>query len=268
MKTGMARSFGLVRAGTDAAKTPPGKFRHDATGQDFTVSRRDGKLLLQRSTTGYDGKPADVLEAEMGYWIGSGNHARSFVSRGGSGKLVELPLSWYSARGGHWAMSPGYDRTLHAGFSRKINYGCLFCHSGYPDRPAGTDASESGWRLPDRLVEGIDCQRCHGPGETHVSSARQGQSAERVRAAVVNPKKLDPQHGMEVCLQCHLETTTLRLPGFIARYDRGVFSYRPSEALENYILHFDRAPSATTWSLSARRIDSACRPVFDKVRAR
>jgi predicted CXXCH cytochrome family protein len=47
---------------------------------------------------------------------------------------------------------------------------------------------------------------------------------------------------MEVCMQCHLETTSLRLPATLLRNGRGIFSYRPGEALENYILHFDRAP--------------------------
>jgi hypothetical protein len=114
-RSGMARTFGVVRAGTQAV---PGKFHHNPTEQDYAVSRRDGKLSLRRSTTGFDGKLADVFEAEMSYWIGSGNHARSYLTRGSSGKLIELPLTWYSASGGHWAMSPGYDIPFNAGFTR------------------------------------------------------------------------------------------------------------------------------------------------------
>lgn len=139
-------------------------------------------------------------------------------------------------------MSPGYDLPFHAGFSRKITYGCLFCHAGYPDLPPGADQYEGGWKLPEPLVEGIDCQRCHGPGQAHVDAAKQGQAPERVRGTIVNPKRLDPQRGMEVCLQCHLETTTLRLPGFLVNYDRGAFSYRAGEPLEDFVLHFDQAP--------------------------
>jgi tetratricopeptide (TPR) repeat protein len=43
-------------------------------------------------------------------------------------------------------------------------------------------------------------------------------------------------------LQCHLESTSRRLPYALRRYDRDVFSYRPGEPLENYMFHFDRAP--------------------------
>jgi len=242
-RSGMARSFGAVR-GAEAAAVPTGQFHHDLTEQDYAVSRRDGRLFLRRSTMGYDGKPADVLEAELNYWIGSGNHARGYVSGLGPGKLVELPLTWYSAGGGHWAMSPGYDLPFHAGFSRKITYGCLFCHAGYPDLPPGTDSYDGGWKFPGRLVEGIDCQRCHGPGEAHVEAVKQGRTLESVRAAIVNPGKLDPQRGMEVCLECHLETTTLRLPGSLRNYGRGTFSYRAGEPLAVSILFFDRAPGS------------------------
>jgi predicted CXXCH cytochrome family protein len=237
----MARSFGVVRPGTEAARTPPGKFHHTLTEQNYVVSRRNGKLYLSRSTTGYDGKPADLLEAEMSYWIGSGSHARSYLSRGIRGKLVQLPLTWYSEGGGHWWMSPGYDVSFHAGFSRKITYACLFCHAGYPDLSPGIDQYDEGWKLPESLGEGSDCQRCHGPGQAHVDAAKSGQGVDRVRVAIVNPGKLDPRRGMEVCLQCHLETTTVRLPGFLRNYDRGVFSYRAGEPLEDSILFFKRS---------------------------
>jgi predicted CXXCH cytochrome family protein len=44
-----------------------------------------------------------------------------------------------------------------------------------------------------------------------------------------------------VCLQCHLESTSRKLPYAVRRYTRGYFSYRPGEPLADYILHFDRA---------------------------
>ena len=42
-------------------------------------------------------------------------------------------------------------------------------------------------------------------------------------------------------MQCHLETTSSPLPASIVRYERGPFSYRPGEALSDFILHFDHA---------------------------
>ena len=43
-------------------------------------------------------------------------------------------------------------------------------------------------------------------------------------------------------MQCHLETTSLQLPGAMTRFGRDVFSYRPGEPLSDYAVSFDHAP--------------------------
>ena len=70
---------------------------------------RDGKWFQQCHQIGFDGKPANVREMQIDYVIGSGNHVRSYLHRNAEGKLVELPVSWYSEKNGYWAMSQGYD---------------------------------------------------------------------------------------------------------------------------------------------------------------
>src|SRR5262249_21935596 len=143
--------------------------------------------------------------------LGSGNHARTYLNASGNG-LTELPLGWYAENGGTWAMNPGYDRADHMDFRRKIDQECLFCHAAYPQVSA--------------TAESIDCQRCHGPGRSHVQSAGAG--------GIVNPARLSKQRQLDVCFQCHLESTSRRLPYSLRRYDRGFFSYRPGEPLEDY----------------------------------
>jgi predicted CXXCH cytochrome family protein len=240
-RTAMARTFGSVRTGNEFPELKGGSFQHEASDESFTVYKRDGKPYLKRHQAGFDGVVANVFEARLDYWFGSGQHARSYISRTKAGELVELPLTWYVGKGGYWAMSPGYDRPDHAGFSRKLSYRCMSCHNGNIQSSASADAWEAGTRFPAALPEGIDCQRCHGPGQAHLAAVRQGLSAERVRSAIINPARLAPKRQMEVCMQCHLETTSLKLPATLLRYGRSVFSYRPGEPLENYILHFDRA---------------------------
>jgi hypothetical protein len=234
--TGMARSFGRMKTEAPFVES---RFRHAASEQEFVTLRRGGKAFLQRSLRGPDDSPSFALEREVHYWFGSGNHARTFFHRTGAGKFVQLPVTWYA--GGGWAMSPGYDRADHSGFSRKVNYRCLFCHAGYPEIESGADNWDGGTQVPGRLTEGVDCQRCHSPGRAHVAAARDRHSSVRVRSSIVNPARLAADRKAEVCLQCHLETMTLRLPSSILRFGRGVFSYRPGEPLADYALYFDQA---------------------------
>ncbi len=238
-RTAMARTFGTVQSLNSFPELKGGDFHHAVSEEFFAVYALDGRPYLKRHQTGFDGAVTNVLEARIDYWFGSGNHARSYISRTKAGELVELPITWYAEKGGYWAMSPGYDRPGHAGFSRKITYRCMSCHNGYIQIPAGEDW-EAGARFPERLPEGIDCQRCHGPGQAHLEAVRQGLPPERVRSLIINPARLSRERQMEVCMQCHLETTSLKLPATLLRHGRGAFSYLPGEPLENYILHFDR----------------------------
>ncbi len=237
-RTGMGRSFRAVHATTPIPEIQGGTVHHRASDQFFSLSGN----RMKRYQTGFDGATVNLLEASLDYAIGSGNHAVSYLHRTAAGELVELPLTWYPEKGGYWAMSPAYDRPDHAGFGRKVSYRCMFCHNAYPAVEREPDALESGTRFPARMPEGIDCERCHGPGRAHIAAIRRGQSPEAVRSSIVNPARLGSARQMEICLQCHLETTSLDLPGELMRYGRGVFSYRPGEPLADYALYFDHAP--------------------------
>ena len=89
----------------------------------------------------------------------------------------------------------------------------MFCHNGYPEVDARAAEWDGGTMYPERLPEGIDCQRCHGPGRNHVETARQGGTLQVVRGSIVNPARLSPERRMEVCLQCHLEIHQLAASG-------------------------------------------------------
>jgi Flp pilus assembly protein TadD len=121
----------------------------------------------------------------------------------------------------------------------------MFCHNGYPNtytKPdAGSlhvDADLDKSIFPEQLPQGIDCQRCHGPGRAHVEAASDSHSsAERVRASIVNPARLGRERQLEVCMQCHLETSYLE-PNEERAFDRPIFSYRPGEPMADYKLYF------------------------------
>ncbi len=224
-QTGMARAFHKITPD----EVPTSSYTHDKSGLTYQFLTRDGKVYLRRTESG----DANPLEKEIHYVLGSGNHARSFLHRTPQGRLLEMPVNWYPENGGTVAMSPGYDRPDHMDMRRAIGYQCAFCHNGYSKTKGASLLDDP--VFDGEPAEGIDCQRCHGPGREHASTGGRGK--------ILNPKKLSPTRQMEVCMQCHLESTSFPLPNSIVRFDQNVFGYTPSQPLENYILHFDHARS-------------------------
>src|SRR4029077_17373911 len=84
---------------------------------------------------------------------------------------------------------------------------------------------------------------CHGPGAQHIRTVESPASKlADVRASIVNPARLDSKRRTEICMQCHLETSSGRIPSSIVRFNRGPFSFRPGEPLDAFMLTFDHAP--------------------------
>ena len=218
-------------------------YYHKPSNRYFAMVQREGKFYQRRYQLDSTGRQINVLEKRADFILGSGNHARTYLNRTERNTLVEMPLGWYAEKGGYWAMNPGYDRPDHDGFRRPISYDCMFCHNANPRIPAGHEQPFAEPVYQEPLPEGIDCQRCHGPGARHVQLATgAGAKVEEIRKAVINPARLSAERQMEVCMVCHLETTSFPLPNGIVRYGRGPFSYVPGEAMGDFILSFDHAP--------------------------
>ncbi len=232
--TGMSHAFYQAKPENLPANFEKGgKLFHKPSDRYYEIVRRGDRYFHRRHQLGYQGKETNIVEHEVHYVMGSGAHARTLIHRTPENRLLQLPLGWYAEKGGTWAMSPGYDHPAHTDFRRKISYDCMFCHNAYPKLPPGAGLPGAEPLFPDTLPEGIDCQRCHGPGSAHVAALG--------RSPMVNPAKLDATRQLEICMQCHLETTSFSLPNSIQRFDRPAFSYRAGEPMAAYMLHFDHA---------------------------
>jgi predicted CXXCH cytochrome family protein len=240
-KTGMGRSFSRA----SAASMPSAltiSYYHAPSDTHYAMIERAGSWFQRRWQVGFDGSETNIEEKRVDYVLGSGNHGQAYLHLTPRNTLQQLPLGWYSEKGGEWAMNPGYDRPDYPGSLRAIPYQCMFCHNGYPEIPKGHEEAGAEPQF-SAVPEGIDCQRCHGPGQKHVETAG--------RTPVVNPARLSPERELEVCLQCHLETTSRSLPGALIRKGRGPFSYAPGQPLADFRLAFDRAtPNADNFEVA------------------
>ena len=214
-------------------------FFHPPSNRHYRMLQRNGKFFQRRYQLDDQGREKNVFELEVTHIMGSGNHARTYLNLAENGVLRQLPVSWYS-QGKGWGMSPGYDHARHDDFRRRVGHSCMFCHNGYPRLPEPSDRYGQQSRFPRELPSGIDCQRCHGPGSRHVDLLSGGGAAMKaVRAAIVNPTRLSPERQMDVCMQCHVQSSLGNLGDRVRRAGRSVYSFRPGESLDDYIVHFD-----------------------------
>ena len=206
-QTGMGRSFFRLTPDTTIEDfTGKNRYYHTASDTYYEMLRRKGMYFQRRYQLGPDHQPTNIDEKKIDFVIGSGNHARTYLHLTARGTLMQLPLAWYSERGGFWAMSPGYDSPNHPDNHRVIGYDCMFCHNAYPQTPGANDRFATVPRFTGAIPEGIDCERCHGPGQQHVANARRpGAKLAQIRQSILNPARLSPERELEVCMQCHLE---------------------------------------------------------------
>ncbi len=234
---GMARAFQRPRPAADIEDFSAPPFVHGPSGQQFQIIRRDGRVIFRRWQTGPDGQPINVFETPVDWILGSGDHARTYLYQTAGGELYQLPLAWYTQTGS-WGMAPGFDRPDHEGVVRRVRRECVFCHTAYPDVPAGADAYGAPQIFPAAMPEGIGCQRCHGPGAEHVGLALGGIGLKsEIRASIFNPGRLPIERRDEVCQGCHLQPS-VAMPG-LRRFGRGDFSFRPGEPVSDYLVQVD-----------------------------
>jgi hypothetical protein len=136
-QTGMGRSvFKPAPTNTIEDYTNNHEFRHSISGTRYAMIVRGADYYQRRWQTGFDGSETNVEEMKIDDVIGSGNHARSYLHRTAGGGYIELPLGWYSQKGGYWGMSPGFDNP-HPQTRRFTSYECIFCHDAYPKDSRG-----------------------------------------------------------------------------------------------------------------------------------
>jgi hypothetical protein len=160
----------------------------------------DGQRTIYRVT---DGK--ETISEPIPYAFGNGNIAQTYVLRH-NGKLYEGRVSYYSGIDAlDWTIGDKLDMppSLPEAFGRDITgdeaRNCFSCH--------GTAALVDNKLELDRLVPGVGCEACHGPGAQHIGAMGAGKKGGRY---IFNPKVLDPDTlSQEFCGACHRSADTV-----------------------------------------------------------
>lgn len=182
---------------------------------------RDGSLYVEE----YRLADADTTYRrveEIDYIVGSGHHTNSHIMDVG-GYLYQMPLTWY-VQDGRWDLPPGFADGNNIRFSRPITLKCITCHNAMPDYVPGSEN-----RYLD-VPDGIDCERCHGPGSVHVEAMRAGRVvnvATETDYTIVNPAKLPFERQFDLCQGCHMQGAA------VTKSDRTFADFRPSMALSD-----------------------------------
>jgi tetratricopeptide (TPR) repeat protein len=223
IQTGMGQSFAPATKSKSAAKFNHQKPVYDKKLGLYYLPFWIGDSMFIKEF-GLDGKDTIHQRIErVDYIIGSGQHTNSHLANR-NGYVFQLPLTWYVQKQ-FWDLPPGFEDGRNVRFSREVGMECMSCHNAMPK------ADESAINKFISIPDGIDCERCHGPGELHVKEKLAGHLVDTSKVAdytIVNPKRLSWERQTDLCQRCHLQGNAVLKPG------KGFGDFRPGMKLADY----------------------------------
>lgn len=247
---GMANSFFPLNRETEVERFDETVVVDSVSGYEYRAFRTDEGYFMEEVLRSPSGDVQNRLVREMQYVVGSGTIARTYLTEE-QGWFYELPVTWYT-NAEKWDFSPGYEIN-NSRFDRKIADRCMACHNSVPESIPQTDGAYVS------VPFGIGCEKCHGPGQLHVDERLSSPDpASSIDNTIVNPAHLSLDRQLDVCQQCHLNSTVSLL-----RTDRTAYDFRPSQDLADWVSFFDTHEESTTGAIGVishadRMKQSAC----------
>ena len=212
-------------------------FRNDSLYiKEYRIKRKDTTHLLIK---------------KVEYKIGSGHHTNSHLFEI-NGYLHQMPYTYYT-QDKIADLPPGYEGGGNSRFSREIGLECISCHN------AKTIHESASLNKYDYIPQGIDCERCHGPGEVHVKRKIAGEiidTSKYIDYSIINPSRLPLDLQFDICQRCHLQGTSILSNG------KSFESFKPGIHLENvmdtYLPKYEDDNSFIMASHVERLKQSAC----------
>lgn len=222
IRTGMGRSFGRALPGRSSADFGKHVLVYDSIGDlYYHPFYADSSLYIREFRLQGSDTVHNRLE-KVNYIVGSGHHTHSHIIDR-NGYLYQAPITFYT-QDRRWDLAPGFENGANSRFTRILTTECITCHNHLPGHVPG---SENRYHT---MPEGIECERCHGPGELHVKAMLAGETVDTSKVAdrtIINPRRLPRELQTDICQRCHLQGVTVLNPG------KTFFDFRPGMALSD-----------------------------------
>lgn len=226
IKTGMGKSFDVAST-TKSSGDYHNSVIHDKIGDFYYKAfwKNDSLRFLEYRLQGRD-TIYKRLET-VNYIVGSGQHTNSHI-QSVNGYLNQMPMTFYTQKK-KWDLPPGFEDGHNSRFMRKIGLECMSCHNNYPEFVLGSENKFTA------VPEGINCERCHGPGSIHVAERQTGSridTSKYIDYSIVNPAKLSIDAQFDICQRCHLQGNTILKEG------KSFYDFKPGMKLSDYMTVF------------------------------
>jgi len=206
-QTSMAK--GLLRAGESKFLKSRLPLQFSRDGFRYEIQKLPDKMLYS-ATNG-----SEKRTAELTWAFGTGRVAQSYLFKAPDGSFHEARVSYFTAQQ-KLDVTPARQispsQTLTEAMERLVPNGeirrCFACHS--------TQAIIANRFEEAKIVPGIACEACHGPGAKHVD-AMQANAAAGISSTngefIFNPGRLGPADAVDFCGACHGTWRDVRLSG-------------------------------------------------------
>ncbi len=227
LQTGMGRSMGHADLNRSKADFSGHTTLFDPVMQlGYQAFTRDSQLFIREFRL----EGSDTIHQRVeriSLVVGSGQHTNSHLINI-NGYVYQLPMTFYT-QDQKWDLPPGFENGGNSRFARTIETECMTCHNAYPKQVPGSENKYIS------IPQGIDCERCHGPGSLHVQEKLSGKIVDTSISAdysIVNPKRLSIPLQMSICQRCHTQGNAVLKPG------KTFFDFRPGMVLSDVMSVF------------------------------
>lgn len=219
IETGMGKSFDVATIKKSSANFSHATIYDKHSDLHYNASWQNNHFMINEYRLNHN----DTIHQHkqiINYIIGSGQHTNSHIYTN-NGYLFQAPMTYYTQKG-IWDLPPGFENGNNTRFGRSIGMECITCHNAYPTMQIGSENKYS------FVANGIDCERCHGPGSVHVQQIQAGVLTDTSKAidySIVNPAKLPVNLQIDICQRCHIQGNA------VLKADKSFFDFKPGMQL-------------------------------------